>query len=197
MVGASLLFFKSLLGLSDGTEQSDPPYIYSALWWVYFMGHLDGNLEKNWVGTPNFQTWLSCFGLFVDVLCSLPCRPSLGDKVESGHLAPASPQPLPSNHHLLPTHFRDTAEFPTSVPTLPEGHTLEALPTPPASPCPPHPAPASPPASSADPCEDVYPASAPCHIPLRYEHVAAPEPLHLFGTCKKVMWLCVLIQALT
>ncbi|XP_005737091.1 transforming acidic coiled-coil-containing protein 2 isoform X6 [Pundamilia nyererei] len=93
--------------------------------------------------------------------------PSLGDKVESGHLAPASPQPLPSDHHLLPTHFRDTAEFPTSVPTLPEGHTLEALPTPPASPCPPHPAPASPPASSADPCEDVYPASAPCHIPLR------------------------------
>uniref|UniRef100_A0A669BQP1 Transforming acidic coiled-coil-containing protein C-terminal domain-containing protein n=1 Tax=Oreochromis niloticus TaxID=8128 RepID=A0A669BQP1_ORENI len=95
--------------------------------------------------------------------------PSLGDKVESGHLPPASPQPLPSDHHLLPTHFRDTAEFPTPVPTLPEGHTLEALPTPPASPCPPppHPAPASPPASSADRCEDVYPASAPCHIPLR------------------------------
>uniref|UniRef100_A0A3Q4HFC3 Transforming acidic coiled-coil-containing protein 2-like n=1 Tax=Neolamprologus brichardi TaxID=32507 RepID=A0A3Q4HFC3_NEOBR len=93
--------------------------------------------------------------------------PSFSDKVESGHLAPASPQPLPSDHHLLPTHFRDTAEFPTSVPTLPEGHTLEALPTPPASPCPPHPAPASPPASSADPCEDVYPASAPCHVPLR------------------------------
>ncbi|XP_030603393.1 transforming acidic coiled-coil-containing protein 2 [Archocentrus centrarchus] len=97
--------------------------------------------------------------------------PSLADKAESGHLAPASPQPLTSERHLLPVlppHFQDTAEIPTPVPTLPEGHALEALPTPPVSPCPPpHPVPASPPASSADHCEDVYPASAPCHVTLR------------------------------
>lgn len=131
---------------------------------------------------------LLCLLMF---LCSLTCRPSLAEKAESGPLAPASPQPLTSERHLLPAlppQLQDTAEFPTPLPTLPEGHALEALPTPPVSPCPPpHPTPASPPASSADHCEDVYPSSPPCHVPLRYEPVTIPEPLHHCGA-HILMW---------
>lgn len=126
----------------------------------------------------NRRTWPSSFGLSVDVLCSLPCRPSLTEQAERGDCAPAFPHTSPGPHFLpaLLPHLHDTAEFPTPPPTPPERQTPEALPTPPASPClpappsPPPPAPASPPAPSTHQSEDPCPASAPCHPPPRYEH---------------------------
>ncbi|XP_068580989.1 titin homolog isoform X4 [Cebidichthys violaceus] len=95
---------------------------------------------------------------------------SLAEQAVRGDRVPASPPPPTSEYHLvpaIPAHLQDTAEFPTPPPTPPERHTPEALPTPPASPCFPPPLPASPPVPPASQCEDHFPASAPCHPPLR------------------------------
>ncbi|KAM6923193.1 transforming acidic coiled-coil-containing protein 2 isoform 3-T3 [Lycodopsis pacificus] len=100
---------------------------------------------------------------------------SLAEQAVRGDRVPASPPPPTSEYHLvpaIPAHLQDTTEFPTPPSTPPERHTPEALPTPPASPCfppppPPPPAPASPPVPPASQCEDHFPASAPCHPPLR------------------------------
>ncbi|XP_075932937.1 uncharacterized protein tacc2 isoform X2 [Anarhichas minor] len=100
---------------------------------------------------------------------------SLAEQAVRGDRVPASPPPPTSEYHLvpaIPAHLQDTTEFPTPPSTPPERHTPEALPTPPASPCfppppPPLPAPTSPPVPPASQCEDHFPASAPCHPPLR------------------------------
>lgn len=130
----------------------------------------------------NYRTWPPCFGLSADVLCSLPCRRSHAEQAESGDRAPASP-PAPIVEYpflsALPPHLHDNTEFPTPPPTPPKRDTPEALPTPPASPHFPPPAPFSPPVPSAYQCED--PASAPCHLPLRYEPYLSdtvPEPTY-------------------
>ncbi|KAM4730396.1 transforming acidic coiled-coil-containing protein 2 isoform 3-T4 [Anableps anableps] len=91
---------------------------------------------------------------------------SPAEQAESGH--PASPTP-PSNDHCtthlpaVPPHLHKTSELPPLTPL--ESVTLP--PTPPASPCLPPPAPAGPCTLSAEPCEDLYPVSAPCRVLLR------------------------------
>ncbi|XP_008281687.1 microtubule-associated protein futsch isoform X2 [Stegastes partitus] len=97
--------------------------------------------------------------------------PSLAEQAERGHPAqPASPPSPTFDHHILPAlppHLQDTAEIPTLSLAPPESRALEALPTPPVSPCLPPPAPESPPAPPTPHCEDLPPAPAPCQVPIR------------------------------
>lgn len=144
----------------------------------------------------NHCTCPSYLELSIDVLCSLPCRPSL---TERGDCASDSPPLLTTEHHFLPVvppHLHDSTEFPTPPPTPPERHEPECLPTPPASPSlspplpSPPPAPASPPAPSAYQSDDHCPASVPQNPNLRYEHEPDLLPEHLLFL-KPVVQMCV------
>ncbi|XP_017268401.1 uncharacterized protein tacc2 isoform X4 [Kryptolebias marmoratus] len=88
-------------------------------------------------------------------------EPPLAEQAERGYPTPASPAPPSNEHPLSPgsPHLQDTTDLPVLNPL--ENRTLEALPTPPASPSFP------PPAAPSDLCENLYPSSAPCQVPLR------------------------------
>ncbi|XP_017164439.1 uncharacterized protein tacc2 isoform X8 [Poecilia reticulata] len=91
---------------------------------------------------------------------------SFAEQEESGHPVPTSPTPAPNDHsttHLpaVPPHLHKTPALAplTSLETL--------LPTPPASPCFPPAVSVDPCTLPAEPCEDLFPVSAPCRVLLR------------------------------
>ncbi|XP_037534281.1 transforming acidic coiled-coil-containing protein 2 isoform X3 [Nematolebias whitei] len=95
-------------------------------------------------------------GSILDFSTEIPHSGSLlAEQAEKGRPVPASPA-SPFNEHLLLSgpHLHDTTELPVLKP-------LEALPTPPASPSFP------PPPSPSELCENLFPASTLCQVPLR------------------------------
>lgn len=177
MVEASFLFFKLLLGLDDNTELRAP--FISALRWAYFKGSSEQERDTERGASSKLLVIRLVLGLWVDVLCSLPCRSLLAEQAEKSRPVPASPA-SPFSERLLFSgpHLQDATELPALKPL--ESCTLEALPTPPASPSFP------PPPSPSELCENLFPASAPCQVPLRYKLLFVILLLYCWVQCQKM-----------